>query len=286
MQLQPKIFRHTGNSVCKWTGYTSVSVYSCTMIISLEISIYLLYLMYHQLRDKPAPVWSAGQRLILEFTCLFFAMILPPCLLAIPHDYFGVSGATCWVTKYENASCTTAKEAEVLETVIFTTYVFITAVNIIAYGILVAIFWRLSRTFQQSRAQYLKSAKRTAILVSLLVMYTITHLLSIILLYFADKENIQLSGGIVTICLITPLSESLRPIAYMYYFNSIKKFLWSRVKREAEDWKLSCTECCMRAVYKLRGSEDRVNIDEEYLTPSTLTTSFYGSLLTKPEART
>jgi len=60
-QLQPKIFPHTGETLCMWTGYLQTSSYTCGLLLSFEISVYLLHIVSYQVRGKPLPMMKRSQ---------------------------------------------------------------------------------------------------------------------------------------------------------------------------------------------------------------------------------
>lgn len=289
IQLQPNLFRkETGDTLCQWTGYIQISANTASLVLSLEISVYLLFMMWHQAKGKPLPVPSRSQTLALELTGLFVGVVIPPCLLAVKIDEYGVGGAVCWVKIYANSNCNDTKEVDTLGVAIFTIYTAFSSINLIAYAILVSLFFWLGCKFQQSRAQYMKTAKRTAILMALLVVYTAVQLGSVVVIYFMLKQNLYLRKGELLFCVLTPLSQLMRPLAYMYYLNSIKKFRWQVAKSTAGEWRDSWRLCCLRLRHWVGRKEGRVMINDlevrssEYLTPSLVSSSHYESIRKTP----
>lgn len=283
IQLQPGIFQQTGERLCTWTGYIQISANVCSLVISLEISGYLLYIVWHQIRGKPLPLPTKSQTAILELACLFVGVVIPTCLLAIRIDHYGVGGAICWVKLYSNSSCNDTSEAETLGMAIFIFYSVIMSVDLISYVVLVSTFVRLGCKFQQSRAQYMKTAKRTALLIALLVVYTVVQLASLVVVYLQLRKHAALSSSEVVFCVLTPLSQLIRPLAYLFYFNSIKKFRWQVAKSTAgEWWQLCCPQHFRLWIRGKRGTLMVNNLDirsgDDYFTPSMVTTSHYESL--------
>ena len=285
IQLQPAIFKHTGHTgLCQWTGYIQVSANTCSLVLSLEISLYLLFLMCYQVKGKPIPTLTPPQTFFLELTGIFVGVVIPPCLWAIKIEHFGVGGAICWLELYPNSSCNFDTELETLGLGIFVTYTIITSINLIAYMILVAIFFWLSYKFQQSRARYMKTARRTVILVALLVFFTFVQLGSMTVIYYMLKRHLHLRIGEIVFCILTPLAQLTRLLAYMFYLNSIKMFRWKVTKSTAGEWRESWRLCCLQLRHWVTGKKGRGlvnNLDirsSEYLTPSLVTSSHYDSL--------
>lgn len=284
IQLQPSIFKHTGNTLCQWTGYIQVCANTSSLVLSLEISIYLLYMMWHQMRGKPLPVPTRSQTLVLELTGLFVGVVIPPCLLATGIEHYGVGGAICWIQIYTNSSCNDTRGLDTLGVAVFSVYTIITSIDLIAYTVLVAIFFWLGCKFQQSRTRYMKTAKRTAILALLLVSFTVVQLVSILVVYFMLKKDLGLKKSEFVFCILTPLSQLIRPLAYVFYLNSIKKFRWKVAKSAAGEWRDSWRVCCLHLRHWMAGKKGRLfinNLDarsSEYLTPSLVTSSNYEGL--------
>ena len=284
LQLQPNFFRHTGEKVCRFTGYIQSSVYICTLIISLEISVYLLYVMHCQLRGKKLPVLKRPHKVGLEFACLLIAVIMPLSLLATNYKDFGVSGVICWIRLYRD-NCSIVTNSVVPVKMLFSSYMILSVANLVAFAALVYIFLRLACSIKQTRRTYLKTAKNTGILLCILIISTTIHLSSILFPYLLIFHELPIKASMVFICLFTPLAQLFQPLAYLFYINSIKKFSWSVAKGAAGEWKMSWMKCCMKASNWLGSSDNgRVmlinNLDDqstEYLTPTP--TSQYGSVL-------
>lgn len=284
LQLHPKIFQYTGDELCKWTGYLQVSVYTSTLLISLEISAYLFYMMWYQVQGKPLPVPTRAKTAALEMTALFVGVVIPPCLLMIPISNYGVGGTQCWVRLYANGSCNISSDSEMLGGAIFTMYTILMSINLLAYIFLVGIFCWLACKFQQSREQYLQTAKRTTALIVMLIAYTGLHLSAIVVVHYILEREILLHYGEVVFSLTTPLSQLIRPLAYMFFFNSVKKFRWEGTKTAASEWKQSWRFFCLRWCHCLgrRGGTLMINDlgarSSESLTPALMTSSNYESL--------
>lgn len=247
IQLQPRIFR--GPTACKWTGYSKTATSVVTLMFSCEISIYLLYIMYCQALQKRCPQLSKLQNVLLELGLLFIAAVIPPLLLIVPSNNFGLAGAVCWVKTYEDESCEIQSAATVLQWVIFSIYTVMNVFNLLAYAVLVALFFGLACKSQRGRTQYLITGRRTALLVLLLVLCTGVHLVSILItVAVLDKgSRIHQKWAVFILCTTTPMAQCIRPIAYMFYLNSIKKFRWKSTRNSAGRWKSSGKLCCRRA---------------------------------------
>ena len=284
LQLHPKIFQYTGDRLCKWTGYFQASVYTSTLLISLEISAYLFYMMWYQVQGKPLPVPTRAKTVALEATALFVGVVTPLGLLMLPLSHYGVGGTQCWVKLYDNDSCNISSASETLGTFIFSMYTILMSINLLAYILLVVIFCWLACKFQQSREQYLHTAKRTAALIVMLVAYTGLHLSAIVVVHYILEREILLHNGEVVFSIVTPLSQLIRPLAYMFFFNSVKKFRWEGTKTAASEWKQSWTFFCLRwcrCLGRRRGTlmiNDLGARSSESLTPAVLTSSNYESL--------
>lgn len=284
IQLQPAIFKHTGDVLCQWTGCIQVCANTCSLVLSLEISLYLLFVMGRQARGKPIPTLTTPQMLFLELTCLFVGVVIPSCLWITKVEKFGVGGAICWLELYPNSNCSFTKELEILGLGLFVSYTIITSIDLLAYMVLVGVFFWLGCKFKQSRVQYMKTAKRTVILVALLVIFMFIQLGSMTVIYFMWKRRLHLRIGEIVFCIVTPISQLMRPLAYMFYLNSIKLFRWKVTKLTAGEWRESWRLCCLRLKHWVTGKKGMVlinNLDirsSEYLTPSLVTSSHYESL--------
>lgn len=285
LQLRPQFFDHTtGNTFCMWTGYMQTTTHVCSLLLSFEISIYLLYIMHYQVRGKPIPVPNSSQTVILELGAIFFAVILPLGLLAIPIRNYGVGGAVCWIRIYEGTDCEVLPASKRLGVALFTTYTLIVSINLIVFMALVVIFCCLACKFQQSRASHLKTARRTLLLFILLITYTVIHLSSILIQYYVINNKIIFQRGELIVCIVTPISQIIQPLAYMFYLNSVKKFRWDVAKSTAGEWRESWRFCCMHFNRILRGHDGTMMINNldtrsgEYLTPSIATSSHYESM--------
>lgn len=284
IQLHPSIFKRTGDTMCKWTGYMGTSTYTCTLLLSFEISMYLLYMMYYQLRGKPLPVPSKCRIVTLEVVGLCVAAILPSVLLVIPLEYYGVNGAVCWVQVYENTNCTMSPGFLSLGKGIFSVYTVLISINLTTFVVLVCLLCWLACQSKQSRAQYLQTAKRTAILFVFLIGYTVIHLSSILIPFYMLKSNNKLQlkgGGMLLVCILTPASQFIRPLAYMFYLNSVKKFRWESTRSVAGEWRESWKLCCLKLQYWVAGKDTQtllINNLDLNITPNVETSSHYESL--------
>ena len=285
LQLQPEFFNHTHETFCKWTGYIETCAFVATLILTFEISLYLLFVVYYQIRVKPIPVPTRPQTIGLEVTGLFVAVVLPTCLLSIPLKHFGTGAAVCWVKLYDNTtSCEPPPGSVTLEKVLFTVYTFFIVVNLTAFVVLFIVFIRLACKFQQSRTQYVQTAVRTITLFIFLAVYGIVHLSAIIVPFYmmANPKSIW-RKGIYLHLVLDPISQFFRPLAYMFYLNSVKKFRWEETKMAAVEWRRTWRFCCLRCWHRMRGDKGTVVNDLdgrscEYLTPSVMTSTHYESL--------
>lgn len=295
LQLQPRFF--LGDTVCKWTGYSKTATFVITLVFSCEISLYLLYIMYYQIRQKQLPQLSTSQNVVIELGLSLIAVVIPPLLLVIPRDYFGLSGALCWVKSFEHGSeiCQAQNGSMILEWVIVAVYTSFSVFSSVSYTFLVGIFCWLACKSQSSRKQYQNTAMRTIFLVSLLILSAIIHIITILVtLFLVDKHGKLHNVWAVFAMCVTPLAQCIRPIAYMFYLNSVKKFRWESTRNTAVRWKSTGKSCCRGLWKKLGLSKGRFavnsaysemsdanlnNHQSEYYTP-TLTSSLsqYGSL--------
>ena len=284
IQLQPRFF--LGAASCKWTGYSKTSTFVVTLMFSCEISIYLLYVMCYQLLQKQLPQPSKSQKVMLELGLLLFATVIPPLLLIIPNNNFGLAGAVCWVKSYEDESCESPRNAVVLQWVIFSMYTVMSIFNLMAFVILVGIFFWLAFKLQRGWMQYLVTARRTILLVLLLILCTGVHLFSILIyLAIVNKESkVHKKWSIFFLCTITPVAQCIQPIAYMFYLNSVKRFHWDSMRSSAGRWKSTGRLCCWRVQKWMAGvsSLNYINVldngQSEYLTPAlTSSMSMYGT---------
>jgi len=78
-----------------------------------------------------------------------------------------------------------------------------------------------------------------------LIVYTGIHLSSLAIGYFTTKDKIYWEKNEIVVCVLMPLSQIIRPLAYMFYLNSIKKFGWGAAKAKAGEWKQSWIFCCL-----------------------------------------
>ena len=285
VQLHPKLFEHTGEVMCKWTGYMSTSAYTCTLLLSFEISVYLLYMMYYQLRGKSLPVLSRYRVAVLELFGLGVAVLVPPALLVISLEYYGLNGAVCWVKAYENTSCKPSTGSLALGKGIFSIYTILSCTNLAIFMVLIGLFCWLSCRFQQSKTRYLHTARRTTILFVFLIAYATIHLSGILFPYFTLTHKLHIHNGEIVLCILLPISQLIRPLAYMFFLNSVKKFRWKSTRSKATEWRDSWKLCCLRLRYW--GSEDSHGLlinnnlecrSSEYITPSVETSTHYESV--------
>lgn len=283
IQLNPRFFKHTGPIMCKWTGYIGTSAYTCSLLLSFEISVYLLYMMHYQLQEKPLPTPNKHLIISLEVIGVCVAVLLPPALLVIPLEYYGINGAVCWVKVYENTSCHPSSGSLALGKGIFSVYILFTTTNLTTFMVLVCLFCWLSCRSQQSRAHYLSTARRTAVLFVLLVGYTAIHFLAILIPYFTLSRHLPSNkAGALVFCILAPASQFIRPLAYMFFLNSIKKFRWQGTRTAASEWRESWRVCCLKFRYWVTKNEHHNllinNLDlrsSECITPSLETSSHY-----------
>ena len=107
---------------------------------------------------------------------------------------------------------------------------------------------------------------------------------STVVVYFMLENKIGLKKGEIVFCLLTPLSQLVPPLAYMFYLNSIKKFRWEFTKSAAEEWRESWRLCCMRLRLWMGGRRGKLLLNRldtrssEYRTPSLESSLNYDSL--------
>ena len=282
IQLNPSLY--SSASLCRWTGYASTSAYTCSLLLSSLITAYLCYMMCYRARGKPVPVLRARwRRVALELTGVGVAVLLPPAALAVaPFEYYGVSGASCWVKMYQNETCNTSHGSLVLGTAIFSTYVLLNATNLLAFAGLVLTFCRMGCKFEQGREQYMGTAKRTVLLVILLVMDGFIHLSVILVAYIALRQHLFVETGGLVLSVMIPLSQCIRPLGYMFYLNSVKRFRWGVAKEVAGEWRQSWSLCCRRMRCWVSGGRMDLmqvnNLESEYFTPNLVSSAQYESL--------
>ncbi len=284
IQLRPGLFEHTGDTLCRWTGYIETCTFISCQVLTLEISIYLLFVVYYQVRGKPMPVPTRSQTVVLEVVGLLAAVVVPTCLLAIPFQHYGLNGAVCWVKLYNDTSCEALPKSLILGKTLFSIYAVFISVNLIAFVALFAVFIRLACKFQQSRAQYMQTARRTITLLLILVFYAIIHLSSILTPYLIFEGKVHWWKSLFVYCIFNPIAQFFRPLAYMFYFNSVKKFRWEETKMAAVDWRRSWRFFCLRCCHWIMGKGDLMLVNDldgrscEYITPSAMTSTQYDSL--------
>ena len=258
IELQPEIFQ--GDLACKWIGFSKVSIFIITLIFSCEISVYLFCLVYHQVHQTRLPELSKSQSAMLELALLFIAIVIPPVLLIYPKNYFGLSGASCFVEKYENGNCTTQHGAKIMISTIVCIYITFGTFIIICYVFLVLIFLWLACKSKRGRKQLLIVAGRTIFLILLLILSFVVHLISIwINKYLLDDQKIHPTWGVILLSTSTPLSQVIHPIAYIFYLNSIKHFKWKSTSSTAGRWKRRGKLYFNRVIRKESSSSNRSN---------------------------
>ena len=289
IQLQPQFF-HPGDTACKWTGYFQTVLYISSLITTFELSAYLLYVMQFQVRGKPIPALKRWRKVLLELVGVFVAVVIPAVPLGIYLNNFGISGAICAVKVFKidnSTNCSLDDDAYALRTVVLSIYNTLHGINVISYALLIVIFCLLACKYQQTRSHHKHTIARTIILVSYLVLSSSIHLASALYFYYFSLDDSKVNKpSLILSCILTPATEFLRPLAFMFYLNSVKRFKWQVAKNTAGEWKASWKSCFFRFKRWLRRKWGfSININDmsyetdEYFTPDLTTTSQYGTTL-------
>lgn len=169
---------------CRWTGYFKMTIHMISLLFSSEICAYLLCKMYYQVRhQKKLPQLGKNKTIILELGIVGATVLPPPLLLLLAKDKFGLSSTVCWVQLFKSNSCDiilNSTNSLVLSLVLIkgSFYIF----NFLAYSILIVLFCRLAHKTELARKQYFSTARRTVILVLLLIGTTGTDLTALFFL--------------------------------------------------------------------------------------------------------
>ena len=240
------------DTYCKWTGYTKMSAHTIALLFSSEICAYLLCKMYYQIRHhKKLPQVNRLKAFLLELGIVTMTVLPAPLLLLLARDRFGLSSSVCWVKIFQNGTCLPMENGTcrlILSLMIIKGSFY--SFNFIAYSILIGLFCWLACTSEIARKQYFSTARRTVILVLLLLTTSGTDLITLFVwTYVVDKQKpVRGNVGWYFSSIYIAAVQCIQPIAYLFYLNSVKKFQWESTRSMARRWKSKGQSCCTKAL--------------------------------------
>ena len=237
---------------CRWTGYTKVATHMIALLFSSEICAYLLCKMYYQVcHHKKLPQLSKARAVILEIGIVVLTVLPPPLLLLLAKDKFGLFSTECWLQLFKSNSCDPfldhQRDPLVLNLILIKGVFY--SFNFVSYSILIGLFCWLACNSEVAKKQYFRTARRTVILVVLLVCTSGTDLVALVLAtYTINKKTARYRVLVILFAIYYAAVQFAQPIAYLVYLNSVKKFQWDSTKDMARRWKHRGLNCCAKAL--------------------------------------
>lgn len=228
------------------TGYGFIIQWSGVVMFNfaLGIMLYLLYLVYVQLRGEPFARLKRSKRgkKLIECIYVLFVLIFPLTYLWIPflHGNYGLSGASCWMRALDD-NCNNVGLADQL-IFAYGSYEGVGAVAILVTVGMVIIYCRIATDYPDAR----QLIKRTLLLMVFLFAYII-----VISIPLAVRLNAGITGARqhfilwITWAIAIPISHTIFIFGFLFSFYSVRVCGWAQIKR-AGCWKCDCCRCRKR----------------------------------------
>jgi len=248
LQLQYNL----SEQLCKWTGFTKMTAHMVALLFSSEICAYLMCKMYYQVcHHKKLPQLSKGKAVVLEIGIVVLTVLPPPLLLLLAKDKFGLASTACWIQQFKSNSCElvlTVNNSLVLSLFIIKGSFY--SFNFLSYSILIGLFCWLACTSEAARKHYFRTARRTVVLVALLICTSGSDLVALFLFVYtvSNSRTAKYKVRVILFVVYYTAVQFAQPIAYLVYLNSVKKFQWDSTRDMANRWKHKGLNCCFRAI--------------------------------------
>ncbi len=268
LQLQFELHRY-----CRWTGYLKMVAHLIALLFSSEICAYLLFKMYHQLKyNKKLPHLNKWKSIVFELSLASATVLLPMLLLLLASGSLGVSSTVCWIQLFKSNSCTPLlnNTNHVIISLTVVKSIFYTF-NFMSYSVLIGLFCWLACKSEVARKHYFSTARRTIILVFLMICTSGTDLIATFIFAFVTTKRAGVikdnEVGVVLITSYYAAIQFVQPIAYLFYLNSIKKFHWDSTRTMARTWSRRGMNCCFNAL-KWLGNPFSSSMESDVLIPT------------------
>ncbi len=239
------------NKYCRWTGYLKVSLQMIALLFSSEICAYLLCKMYFQVKyHKNLPCLSKKKAIVLEFGMVALTVFPSTLLLLMARNKFGLSSTVCWIQLFQSNSC--VKILKNTNPVVFGLMVVrgvLYSFNFLGYSVLIGLFCWLACKSEMARKQYFNTARRTLILILLMIFTSGSDLVTLfIFMYMVNKKIASNKVGVDFLSAYYAVVQCVQPMAYLFYLNTVRKFQWDSTRHMAWRWKTKGMNCCTKAL--------------------------------------
>jgi len=100
------LFQYSGQEeFCAVLGYFNQSMSCMVFFFTAEIAVYLLFMVYKNVRGNPLPRLSKSKCLSRSVECIscLAPVLLPMAYALFPYERFGLSLFNCWMKTYDDA---------------------------------------------------------------------------------------------------------------------------------------------------------------------------------------
>lgn len=206
------LFQYSGQEeFCAVLGYFNQSMSCMVFFFTAEIAVYLLFMVYKNVRGNPLPRLSKSKCLSRSVECI---SCLAPVLLPLAHSLFpykryGLSLFNCWIKTYDDA-CN--KIGFTHQTITFCVLWGLSAVTIVA-TITLSIVYCIVAYWYRKLSQMVLLLRQTLFLIAFLVVDAVIITIGYVITLMTNEYIIHLlfTGPIY------PLSLLASPLGYLLY---------------------------------------------------------------------